>query len=439
MANGSGVCIYGGGAATTQSSPPANPTCTSPVVTGPQTILYKIVGYDSGGGLTASSSGAAATSSPAVFGPPPQRITSITASGGVVTANFASALNTSVTANMTIHIVGVTGAGVTWCGIWTLASAPTSSQVTFNVSGATGTGTVSASSTGRLSNTQPITAISRASTGVISATTAQNHHWQVGATVQFEGFDQPSGLNGYYKIATASGNSLTCNTGNIRVATGVPVAGVTTGTVWEYNLIACPALSGTTLGYYIYSDSPAPGGALTLIGKTLNQESHFIDYGPFYAGGFVAPGYVPTAPPAFTQNKLLSTTILSGGGTTSLVLAANAGTNVSGGTIVYDDSPALLTALAFGPVLLSPGSTETTSTPNTYLFNSPITLPANSRVSFAATAVINDTWNCRNSGISYLSVRTDLLDLEARCSDSLLIQIFTDSAIQCFSVVMGLI
>ena len=217
FANGTGICLYQAGNATTQSTPSA-PTITSPVVQGAQTIIYKAVGYDAMGGLTAASSPQAVTNAPKIFGPLPQVISSITATGGVVTVTFAGPLNNAVSAGMTLHIVKVTGSGATWNGIWTIASVISTSEVTYNVSGATGTGTVSASSTGRVSNTAIITSVARSSAGVLTINTAAAHNYQAGSVnvptvINVEGVLNAAGtssdLNGWYPIATASGTTIT--------------------------------------------------------------------------------------------------------------------------------------------------------------------------------------------------------------------------------------
>ena len=410
--NGAGICLWKAGAATSQSTPNA-PTITAPPVTGAQTISYKLVGVDASGGLTAASSAGVTTAAPAVFGSKVQAIASATATGGVVTLNFSSPLNTTVTAGMTIHVVGITGAGESWCGIWSLASAPSTSQVTYNVAGASGTGTIT-DATARLSNTALIYSVSRSAAGVITVTTTQPHHFQVGTTAQptiviLEGI-LTYDLNGHFVIASVpTATTFTCNTGNL-----IPVVSANlnnnggtyldfggslsaaSATVWEYVQVACPALSGTTTQYYIYSDNANPGGSLALIGKTLWGESHFIDWGPNYGGGFLAPTYVPTTPPAAAQNQLFSTTILSGGGTTSLVLAANVPSSVTGGTCMYDDAPCLLAAVSAlptygGQVILSPPQTVDSVTLPMYIFNSPITIPSQREIVVASGLWVNET------------------------------------------------
>jgi hypothetical protein len=400
--NGAGVCIWGAGPAVSMSTPLA-PTATSPVVQGSQTIRYQCVAFDAHGGLTAASLTGSVTNAPAVFGHPPVTISSITASAGTITVNLASPLNTTVTAGMTVHIVGVTGGGSGWNGVFTIATAPTNSQITYSLVGASGSGTVTGA-TARVSNVQLISSISRAATGIISVTTLQTHNFQIGAILIIENVT-PADLCGFYEIiSTPTANTLTCISQNTFAETGVvsTAAPQSTATVWEYITVACPALTTINTppyGYYIYSDSPNPGGALVLVGRTLFCESHFTDYGQAYGSGYVAPAYVPTLPPSSAFPQMLSTTILSGGGTTNLVLAANASSNVSSGTIMYDDGPALLAALAAGPTLLSPSLSETVALPYAYNFASPLVLPANSQVTFATTTIINEPWFCTNENV----------------------------------------
>lgn len=410
--NGAGICLWKAGAATTQTTPSA-PTVTAPPINGTQTIRYQIVGVDSLSGLTTASAIGTITTAPAVFSPKPIAISSATAVGGVVTLNFASPLNTTVVAGMTIHVVGITGAGATWCGIWTIATAPSTSQVTIAVAGATGTGTVTGA-TGRLSNTALITAISRDANGNITVTTAEPHNFNVGTSAQptiviLEGI-LTYDLNGHFKItSTPTANSFVCSgTGNLLAETGsLNVNGglaldfggsisAASATVWEYVQVACPALSGTTVQYYIYSDSANPGGSLALVGKTIWGESHFIDWGPNYGGGFLAPAYVPATPPSGAQNQLFSTTILSGGGTSNLVLAANVPSGVTSGICMYDDAPCLTAANAAlptygGQVLLSPPQTVNSIALPMYIFNSPITVPSQREIVVASALWVNET------------------------------------------------
>ena len=160
-----------------------------------------------------------------------------------------------------------------------------------------------------------------------------------------------------------------------------------------------PTIALILLGYYIYSDSANPGGSLALIGKVPLGDCNFTDWGPSLASGYGAPAYVPTTAPVSAQAQMLSTTIASGGGTTSLVLNANAGQTITslGATIMYDDAPnfaaacnaaAGATSLG-GSVLLSPPTSN--SDDSQYIFNSPVTVPEFVNIIFGCGCIINET------------------------------------------------
>jgi len=79
---------------------------------------------------------------------------------------------------MTLQVIGfgAVPGDVIFNGVWTLASAPSTTQVTFALAGNYGSGTVSAATTGRLSNAQLITAISRNSSGLLTITTKESNN-----------------------------------------------------------------------------------------------------------------------------------------------------------------------------------------------------------------------------------------------------------------------
>ena len=220
--NGDGLVIYTAGAATAQSTPSA-PTVTAPVVQGSATYNYQIVGVDALGGLTAASSVASVTNGPAVFGNLPVVISSINQSSGTVTVNFATPI--TATSGMQIAIRGFTTGSAIFNGFWPVATAPTTSQITFALSGNFGAGTVSGSTTGRLCNTYNLTAASRSGT-TLSFTTNANHNFQVGAIVIIDGVPSPSGFNsgavqlGNGILSAAANNVLNLNIGT-QLAAGV--------------------------------------------------------------------------------------------------------------------------------------------------------------------------------------------------------------------------
>lgn len=432
FANGEGVCIWKAGSPTLLSVAPSAPTATAPSVQGGQTITYKVVAFDDFGGLSPASAQVQVTNAPAVFAPPPQTISSISQFGGVVTVNFSAPLNGTVTPGMTLHITGmgsvaghIVPGDVIFNGVWTIVSAPTTSQVTYSLLGSYGSGVVGPNTVGRVSNVQLITAISRASTGVITITTSQSNNSRLSGTnhptIVIVENCYPVSLNGHWLASSISGTTITCQTGNLTAETGTVVANgdttsglptsASTATTYEYISVVCPSLSATdalqpgsiaptTCGYYIYSDSPSPGNGLVLIGKTVSGNTpttgniNYVDWGPCHSSGYSAPGYVPTTPPASSQNQMFTSFILSGQGSTSLILTSNVTTGVTS-TIRHDDAPAINAAFAAtgnqvaNAVLLSP-PLSAVLTPQ-YIVNSPVLTPTSRNFVVGCSLVCNET------------------------------------------------
>ena len=389
--NGDGLVIFAAGAATSQSTPSA-PTLTSPAVGGSGTYNYKIIGVDALGGLTAASSAAQITSGPNVFGNLPVVISSISQTSNVVTVQFSTPIN--AVAGMQIAITNVTGNGTIFNGFWAVASAPTTSSVTFALSGTGVTGTVGATSMGRLCNTFTIASISRSGT-TISITTNANHGFQVQSgtkhTIVIVDGVTPYDLNGQYVVTSASGNSLTCALLAVSSTETGSVSASSTATVYEYVTVKCPAVSGTTVAYYVYGDYGT--GIYQLLGRTLPLQQTFFDWGPWLMAGFFAPSYVPTTPPASAQNQMYAGTIVSGAGTTSLVVTPSVPASGSGLTVMHDegvcinDAIAACVAVGGGTVFVSPGDEKYL----TYYVNSPIIVSSLVTLSLGCAMIWNET------------------------------------------------
>lgn len=142
-----------------------------------------------------------------------------------------------------------------------------------------------------------------------------------------------------YTIASISANggvgqAIT----NITTATGNATLSFT-----NFNRISWtnPAAGTTPTGYAIYGRI---GGALTFIG--FAQSSPYNDYGE---AAFNTPDWLPSTPPGASLPDWLITTINSGGGTTSLTLAANASTTATTQTAIHDDTNAFKNAVAALP------------------------------------------------------------------------------------------
>lgn len=393
--NGDGLVIFKAGADTTQATPAA-PTAASWGVKGSKTVQYQCVGVDGMGGLTAASPVGSVVDAADTFENKTVVISSISRSSGTVTVNFATPINAAASQQIVIdHVTGDTS----FNGVYPIATAPTTSQITYACTGSDGSGTVSGVTIGRLLNSFTIIAISRVG-NTVTVTTNANHTFAAGiyyrptiVTIQFV---DPPEFNGQWVIDTASGNQLTFTMGNTGALTGTVVAQgptASTATAYEYNLVTCPALDPATVQYYIYGDDGT--GTVVLIGKTLRGQKTFMDWGPFLrnstALGFHPPAYVPTTPPVSAQKQLYAGIIGSGGGTTSLVMTTNVPATVAGAAALHDEGQAIQAAVtaaysgggSIGGVLISPGGA--------YVINSPITIPVWVNVEVGAKLQVNET------------------------------------------------
>jgi hypothetical protein len=192
-------------------------------------------------------------------------------------------------------------------------------------------------------------------------------------------------FNGWFTVSTVPDNThftinLMSDTRNGEVAAG------TGGTVNYWNSVHVTATeTANNFQYYVYGR--VTGGTKTLIGTMWPQNSNFLGDATYLAfddfGSPVTtfpnpPLYIPTVVPTTPTHDMLATTIVSGAGTTSLVLASNAGNSIGSQTIVLDDAVTFLAAATYaanvgggtnGPLML-----PETGSNAFYPFNSPISL-----------------------------------------------------------------
>lgn len=216
-------------------------------------------------------------------------------------------------------------------------------------------------------NTLTISTVSRLA-GVMTVTTTAPHNLEQFAQVKLNTGDAFN-FDGAFTIATVpSSTTFTIN------QFGAPdVAVVSGGTVQVAAHIRVNWLhvDASATRYWVYRKIGA--AAYTLQGWATQQ--------PFYDdynwGAVNAPAYVPALPPSTAQNGYLASTIVSGAGTTSLVLANAAGNTIAGQAALHDNSVGLNTAIAQvqtngGGALFFPPTPPFTY----YLFNAWQMLPA---------------------------------------------------------------
>ena len=109
----------------------------------------------------------------------------------------------------------------------------------------------------------------------------------------------------------------------------------------NYNIISWTAASGAS-GYAVYGNK---AGSLTFLGITLSTNWHDIG-----GAAEVAPDWLPAAPQTSASlPDFLVTTVSSGGGTTSIVMANAATQSGSGLYVTHDDTAAIQAAFNATP------------------------------------------------------------------------------------------
>jgi hypothetical protein len=195
-----------------------------------------------------------------------------------------------------------------------------------------------------------LTSCTRSGT-VVTCTTSTSTPLLVGsqgAEGYIGGSISDSSFRGWRTVVPVDATHFTFNDTAINTGSGATTS-CTGGTVTFYaaNHLSWNAVSNAWL-YYIYGGA---SGAETLIGVSRPQngsipttDTTFDDFGPSMMSNMTFPAWIPTTPPSVGANNNLSTTIVSGAGTTTLTLNSNAGATVSGAGIRLDAGVGILAA-----------------------------------------------------------------------------------------------
>ena len=215
------------------------------------------------------------------------------------------------------------------------------------------------------------------STTTLTVVTSAAHGLTVGALVNIAGTSNDLQFSGWFNVSQIDSTtqfeifSMPINTLN-----GAP-ASATGGTVQYHNGISIVegTSDSTIFQYLVYGRS---GGTFAFIGSMWPNNSgmagnvtynKFQDFGATESVAQGLTSYLPTTAPSVAMNDGLSTTIASGGGTTTLTLATAATNTVSGTFVVHDDVPAFNAALAaFGTVKIPAAA-------NNFIINSFLAIP----------------------------------------------------------------
>lgn len=189
------------------------------------------------------------------------------------------------------------------------------------------------------------------SNGVSTYTTKSAHNLELGSEIYICGFGGATCakeqygdvFNGTKIVASVpSAETFTVNDGAVPDTDERPAS----AKLWSK---ACNTLTfapGTTSGYdrmlryWIYRSRG--GGLFALAGVAIGLDPFFVDCG---GRAPTSPPYIPPTPPTRPGAGYLSTTILSGSGTTNFQLAERAGNTTNGSLLVHDNSSALLAAM----------------------------------------------------------------------------------------------
>ena len=155
-------------------------------------------------------------------------------------------------------------------------------------------------------------------------------------------------LNGVWAIQSSANNTTFTFSGNFDSRSGVQTSSTGgTATYYPLNRIAWTPVSGAFL-YVVWGRT---GGSLTFLGFSKPQASGnpdptFDDYGSPMMDHWRMPGWASNTPLASATNNYLSTYIVSGAGTTNLVVNTAPSASVSSTGFRFDDGPAILAAAA---------------------------------------------------------------------------------------------
>ena len=207
----------------------------------------------------------------------------------------------------------------------------------------------------------PISSISR-SGNIITVSTSSATNIVAGASVWILGVRDGS-FNGAFKVASAPNRNQFTYASGVTTANGGSTS-ANGGTVDYYlaNEVVCPAISGAVWKYYVYLNG-------SLIGQTKPLENIYDDWGATLRGTPSFPAYIPASAPTSAVNDPLVTTIVSGVGSTTLLLANKASSSVSLTRAIFDNGPTIAAAVsaAAGSPVFIPNTSSGSFVINSYL------------------------------------------------------------------------
>ncbi len=186
----------------------------------------------------------------------------------------------------------------------------------------------------------------------VSCQTTAPHQLNVGESVFISGTSDNVNFGGDQKVDGVADSTHFTFTNGLTVTNGATTS-ATGGTIRYYNcnhLVLTPP-TGSPWQAYIYGRTSGTWnlvGVSQIVNSSYSDDPTYMtwdDYGSTMGAAPTVPYFVPSAAPSSATNDTLVTTIVSGAGTTTLTLAANATNGVSGATVLFDDAPTILAAI----------------------------------------------------------------------------------------------
>jgi len=209
-------------------------------------------------------------------------------------------------------------------------------------------------------------ACARAS-GVVTCTTSAAHNFINASQIEIQnGTTGDHSFEGAFTLTSASGSTFTFNQYGVADSSGT-VTGGNARVVGQVAVKWQAPTAYTVLKHLVYRCTGAcalPGNAANynLVGVAQGQDSYFLDRGYTMSTANLDNGDAPQTAPTTTSNGWLSTSIVSGAGTTTLTLAASSTNAVAGGKVVHDNWPVIAAACAAipantgAPILFAPAT-----------------------------------------------------------------------------------
>ncbi len=312
---------------------------------------------------------------------------------GIVIYQCGAATGLSTPPAPTVTPSGVTGGSTTYT--YKIVAEDMSGGLT--AASAAGTTTTGAATLGL--NTVNLTSVTWNNTlnGEQVYTCSGNCNVAVNSPIRIDGFTF-NRFNGNYTVIAQTATTFTVYSPSATVPSTTSESAAATMKVLACNVLTTGSntvagieTSGdSVLRYWIYRNN-------VLAGVAQSRDTYFEDCGMTLPGVNI-PSYLPSSP-GNAVNKYLATTIVSGGGTTSITVANAAGNTISGQTALHDDSQNLLAATNashFGTPVYVPGNPVFNAT--TVFTNA---LAGNTNILLPNGVIISQPWVIKTSGILF--------------------------------------